>query len=327
VLQRPCRLDGNELVIHASIGIATWPSDGERIEALLSSADSAMYHAKAGGRNTYQFYDASMNEVALRRLAVELRLRHALEHGGLTLHFQPKLDLASGRIVGFEALARWHDGELGVVSPADFVPIAEQTGLIAPLGRWVLEEVCRLVARSEAELARFGARISFNVSAREFGPTLARDIASTLERSGVKPERLQLEITESAIMRDEQAVVAALEDLRALGLSIALDDFGTGYSSLSYLRRLPVDTLKMDGSFIRSIGQNPEAAALTRSIVAMGKALGLLVVAEGVELEEQRALLAKWGCDQIQGFLVGAPLPADEALACLSRPVRRARRR
>lgn len=327
VLQRPCRLSGNELVINASIGIATWPADGETVEALLSSADSAMYHAKTRGRSTYQFYDASMNELALRRLAVEVRLRHALEHGDLALHFQPKLELSSGSIVGFEALARWNDGELGVVSPGDFVPIAEQTGLIASLGRWVLAEVCQQVSRAQARLERCGARVSFNVSAREFGPQFARDIARTVERYGVKPERLQLEITESAILRDEQAVVAALEDLRALGLSIALDDFGTGYSSLSYLRRLPVDTLKMDGSFIRSIADDAEAAALTRSIVQMGKALGLRVVAEGVEREEQRALLAKWGCDEVQGFLVGAPLPAEQALAELPRRARRPRRR
>ena len=326
-LGRPCRLRGQELVIHASVGIATWPSDGERVEALLASADAAMYHAKAKGKNGYQFYDASMNEVAQRRLAVEVRLRHALEHDELQLAFQPKLDLASGRIVGFEALARWHDGELGTVSPADFVQVAEQTGLIAPLGRFVLEEVCRQVKRADAELARARARISFNVSAREFGPRLASDIVATLEANGVRPERLQLEITESAIMRDEHAVVTALEELSALGLSIALDDFGTGYSSLSYLRRLPVDTLKMDGSFIRSIAENAEAAALTRSIVEMGRALRLRVVAEGVEHEAQRALLAKWGCHEIQGYLVGAPLPPDAALAALSAPVRRSRRR
>jgi EAL domain-containing protein (putative c-di-GMP-specific phosphodiesterase class I) len=183
------------------------------------------------------------------------------------------------------------------------------------------------VKRAEAELARARARISFNVSAREFGPRLARDIVATLEANGVPPERLQLEITESAIMRDEQAVVAALEELSALGISIALDDFGTGYSSLSYLRRLPVDTLKMDGSFIRSIAEDAEAAALTRSIVEMGRALRLRVVAEGVEHEVQRALLTKWGCHEIQGFLVGVPLPPEAALAALSAPMRRPRRR
>jgi EAL domain-containing protein (putative c-di-GMP-specific phosphodiesterase class I) len=263
----------------------------------------------------------------MRRLDLETDLRGAIESDQIDVAYQPLVQVATGRIVGFEALARWHDGELGTVSPADFVPVAEQTGLIAPLGRFVLEEVCRQAKRADAALARAGARISFNVSAREFGPRLARDIAATLEAHGVRPERLQLEITESAIMRDEQAVVRALEELRALGLSIALDDFGTGYSSLAYLRRLPVDTLKIDGSFIRSIAQDAEAAALTRSIVAMGQALGLRVVAEGVEHEAQRALLARWGCHEIQGFLVGAPLPADAALAALAAPPPRRRRR
>jgi EAL domain-containing protein (putative c-di-GMP-specific phosphodiesterase class I) len=315
---------GHDLVIQASVGVAIWPADGEDVEALLSSADAAMHHAKAVGGGALQFYDASMNEDAQRRLAVELRLRQALERGDLSLHLQPKLEIASGRIVGFEALARWYDPELGTVSPADFVPVAEQTGLIAPLGRWVLEELCRQLSGAKEVLARAGARVSFNVSTREFGPHLVRDIAATLERYGIAPERLQLEITESAIMRDERAVVAALEELRTLGLSIALDDFGTGYSSLSYLRRLPVDTLKMDGSFIRSITVDAEAAALTRSIVAMGKALGLRVVAEGVEQRAQQALLEKWGCHEIQGYLVGEPVPAEEALATLS-PRRRRR--
>jgi diguanylate cyclase (GGDEF)-like protein len=323
VLEQPCQMRGHELVVQATVGVAIWPADGETVEALLSSADAAMHHAKAQGRGALQFYDASMNEVAQRRLSVELRLRQALEREDLELHLQPKLELSTGRIVGFEALARWHDPELGTVSPSDFVPIAEQTGLIAPLGRWVLEELCRQVAGSEAALARAGARVAFNVSTREFGPHLVRDIAGTLERHGVPPERLQLEITESAIMRDERAVVAALEELRELGLSIALDDFGTGYSSLSYLRRLPVDTLKMDGSFIRSITADAEAAALTRSIVAMGKALGLRVIAEGVERPEQQALLEKWGCHEIQGYLVGAPVPATDALAMLGRRRRR----
>jgi diguanylate cyclase (GGDEF)-like protein/PAS domain S-box-containing protein len=325
-LQQPWRLDGHDFVIHASVGVAIWPTDGEDIETLLSNADAAMHHAKANHRGGLQFYDASMNEVAQRRLAVELRLRQALERGDLALHLQPKLEIASGRIVGFEALARWNDPELGVVSPADFVPVAEQTGLIAPLGRWVLEELCQHLSQAEDALARSGARVSFNVSTREFGPHLVRDIMATLERHGVAAERLQLEITESAIMRDERSVVAALEELRELGFSIALDDFGTGYSSLSYLRGLPVDTLKMDGSFIRSITSDAEAAALTRSIVAMGKALGLRVVAEGVEKRAQRTLLKKWGCHEIQGYLTGAPVPAAEALAALEARPRRPKR-
>jgi diguanylate cyclase (GGDEF)-like protein len=235
---RPFQLRGHELVIGASIGIAIWPHDGESVDALLSNADSAMYHAKSAGRNGYQFYDQSMNASALRRLRLESRLRSALERNELALHFQPKLALASRRIGGLEALARWRDAELGNVSPADFIPIAEQTGLIAPLGRWVLRSACQQVLALERELGGLDLRVSFNLSAREFHPAIAAEILATIEDAGVSPLRLQLEITESVILRDETSVIAALSQLRASGLSIALDDFGTGYSSLSYLRRM-----------------------------------------------------------------------------------------
>jgi diguanylate cyclase (GGDEF)-like protein len=316
-LRRPFQLRGHELVIGASIGIAIWPADGESIDALLSNADSAMYHAKSEGRNGYQFYDQSMNASALRRLRLESRLRGALERGELTLHYQPKLELATGRIVGLEALARWRDAELGSVSPADFIPVAEQTGLITALGRWALRSVCQQILAFERELGALDLRVSFNVSAREFHPGLAAEILATVEECGVSPLRLQVEITESVILRDEERVTDALVQLRESGISIALDDFGTGYSSLSYLRRLPVDTLKIDRSFIAPITRSADAAALTRSIVAMGKALGLRVVAEGVESEEQRALLAEWRCDEIQGYVIAPALAPAEALARL----------
>lgn len=323
-LQRPYRIGNAEVVISASIGIATWPDDGERVDALLGNADAAMYHAKADGRNTCSFYDVSMNEAAMRRLSVEVRLREAIEAGALELYFQPKAELTgSGRIVGFEALARWNDPELGVVSPTDFVAVAEQTGLISGLGRWVLDRVCDEVTAREAALRAAGARVSFNVSAREFGPRFASEVAATLSARGVDPSLLEIEITETAIMRDEETAIAALHDLKALGVSIALDDFGTGYSSLAYLQRLPVDTLKMDRSFICSIAEDTGAASLTRSIVAMGKALGLNVVAEGVEHEAQRVLLEEWGCDAIQGYLVGHPSRAAEAFASLAEGGRR----
>jgi diguanylate cyclase (GGDEF)-like protein/PAS domain S-box-containing protein len=316
-LQRPYRIGSQEVVISASIGIATWPDDGDRVDALLGNADAAMYHAKAAGRNTSSFYDASMNEAAMRRLSVEVRLREALAAGDLELHFQPKAELSSGRIIGFEALARWHDSELGAVAPTDFIPVAEQTGLIAGLGRWVLDRVCAEVAGRGQALRAAGARVSLNVSTREFGPRFASEFAATIAAHGADPALLQIEITETAIMRNEEATIEALHELKALGVSIALDDFGTGYSSLAYLQRLPVDTLKMDISFIRSIAGDEEAASLTRSIVAMGKALGLHVVAEGVEHEAQGALLEAWGCDSIQGYLVGHPSPARHAFARL----------
>ena len=203
------------------------------------------------------------------------------------------------------------------MSPADFVAVAEQTGLISGLSRWVLDRVCDEVTAREPALRAAGARVSFNVSAREFGPRFASEFAATLTARGIDPGLLEVEITETAIMRDEETAIAALHDLKALGVSIALDDFGTGYSSLAYLQRLPVDTLKMDRSFIRSIAEDASAASLTRSIVAMGKALGLYVVAEGVEHEAQRALLKAWGCDAIQGYLVGRPSPAARAFARL----------
>ncbi len=316
-LQRPYRIGAEEVVISASIGIAAWPDDGDRVDTLLGNADAAMYHAKAAGRNTCSFYDAAMNEAAMRRLSVEVRLREALAAGDLELHFQPKAELSSGRIVGFEALVRWHDSELGAVAPADFIPVAEQTGLIAGLGRWVLDRVCAEVASRGQALRAAGARVSLNVSTREFGPRFASEFAATIAAHHADPALLQIEITETAIMRNEEATIEALGELKALGVSIALDDFGTGYSSLAYLQRLPVDTLKMDISFIRSIAQDEAAASLTRSIVAMGKALGLHVVAEGVEHEAQRALLEAWGCDSIQGYLVGHPSPARHAFARL----------
>jgi len=316
-VRRAYRVADQDLVVSASIGIALWPTDGAGFEDLITHADAAMYHAKAKGHNTFTFYDASMNEAAMRRLRVEMRLRHALEHGGLELAFQPKLELASQRIVGFEALARWEDSELGVVSPQDFILVAEQTGLIAPFGRWLLQRVCEEVRERDRALAAARARVSFNVSVQEFGPRFVESIAETLARTGVDPRRLQIEVTESSVMRNEEMAIAALQELSELGISIALDDFGTGYSSLSYLQRLPVDTLKLDRSFISSITENPEAAALTRGVVAMGSALGLEVVAEGVETERQRAILAESGCHVIQGFLIGEPQPADVAFRLL----------
>jgi len=316
-LARPFQLSGHELVVGASIGIASWPTDGVNIDALLSNADSAMYHAKSSGRNGYQFYDQSMNASAYRRLRLEARLRLALERGELALHYQPKVAPGSGRIAGFEALARWQDEELGTVSPIEFIPVAEQTGLIAALGRWSLRTTCEQIVAWERALGTLDLRVSFNLSAREFQPGIAREMISLIERVGVNPARLQVEITESLILRDEDAVIAALQELREHGLSIALDDFGTGYSSLNYLRRLPVDTLKIDRSFISPIARSPSAGALTRSIIALGKALGLRVVAEGVEAPEQQALLHEWGCDEIQGFVISPALRPEDALARL----------
>ncbi len=319
-LGQPFDLGGHQVVVGASIGIAAWPLDGEDGDALLRNADSAMYHAKEHGRNQYQFYTESMNAAALRRLETEQRMRTGLLQGELEVHYQPKLDLRTQRVTGFEALVRWRDAERGLVLPGEFIPIAEQSGLIVAIGRRVLEQVCEQIAQWE----RSGAgpqgvqRVSVNVSARQFeSGDLVRTVREILDATGASAERLELEITESTIMHDERAVIATLDELRALGVAVSLDDFGTGYSSLSYLRSLPVDTLKIDMAFVRNIATNAEDAALTAAIVSMGKARGLRVIAEGVETPEQRALLASFGCDEIQGFLIAAALPVAEAVrAC-----------
>jgi diguanylate cyclase (GGDEF)-like protein len=311
-LSRPFHLGEHEVVISGSIGITAWPEDGDDVEVLQRNADTAMYHAKEQGRNNYQFYAESMNAVALRRLILEGTLRRALEQGEFEVHYQPKISLADGRLTGLEALLRWRDPKLGLVLPPDFIPIAEETGLIGPLGEWVARAVCRQIA----EWTRRGLPplpVSVNLSAQQFrSDKLVAQIWGVLRESGVDPHRLELEITESTLMHDPARVVAQLEELRSLGIQISLDDFGTGYSSLSYLRRLPVDALKIDRSFVRDIGTRADDAALVAAIVSMGKALRLRVVAEGVEREEQRALLRSWGCDEMQGFLVSPAIPPGE---------------
>jgi EAL domain-containing protein (putative c-di-GMP-specific phosphodiesterase class I) len=286
------------------------------VETLLRNADAAMYHAKEHGRNQYQFYTDSMNAAALERLELEHRMRTGLLRGQLEVHYQPKLDLTSQTVTGFEALVRWRDPQHGMVMPGAFIPIAEQSGMIVEIGSLVLDRVCEQIARWEEEGAAPPGfhRVSVNVSARQFeGGELVHTVREALRRHAVTPERLEREITESTVMHDERSVIATLGELRSLGVAISLDDFGTGYSSLSYLRSLPVDTLKIDMAFVRNIASSDEDAALTAAIVSMGKARGLRVVAEGVESLEQRRLLRAFGCDEIQGFLIAAAMPAQDA--------------
>jgi EAL domain-containing protein (putative c-di-GMP-specific phosphodiesterase class I) len=294
-----------------SIGIAAYPHDGDDVDSLLTNADAAMYHAKEQGRNNYQFYDQSMNEVALRRLILENKMRVALEREEFELHYQPKVSVETEKTTSFEALIRWHDPESGIVGPDLFIPIAEETGLINPLGDWALREACRQISIwSDAGTAK---PISVNLSTHQFRlGNLADRILSIVEESRIDPSLLELEITESTLMQDEKIVIADLERLGAAGIRTSLDDFGTGYSSFAYLKRLPVDTLKIDRCFVTEIEANPDDAALTASIVSMGKALGLTIVAEGVETQGQRDLLAEWGCDEIQGYFYSRPLPVTE---------------
>jgi EAL domain-containing protein (putative c-di-GMP-specific phosphodiesterase class I) len=279
-----------------------------------------MYHAKSSGRNAYRFYEQSMNAAALSRLETESLLRRAIEEDTLEVHYQPRIALATGRTCGFEALTRWHDPTLGVVSPGEFIAIAEQTGLIVPLGRNVIQRACRQAVAWERDGLDFDGRISVNVSAHQFHSVdFAGELAAALAETRANPQRLEIEVTESVILHDEEHVIEVLRSIRDMGITIAMDDFGTGYSSLSYLRRLPLDVIKIDMTFVRGIARSPEDAALARAIIAMADALGLSVVAEGVESQEQRDLLREWGCDEMQGFLVSGAVPPEEAVAFLRR--------
>ncbi|HTF36510.1 MAG TPA: EAL domain-containing protein [Myxococcota bacterium] len=314
-LSAPFALEGHEVVISGSIGITARPLDGDDVETLLRNADAAMYHAKDRGRNNYQFYTESMNAVALERLILESKLRRGLEQGEFELHYQPKVALPEGRLTGFEALVRWRDPEQGLVLPGVFIPLCEETGLIRPLGDWVLQEACRQLARWR-DAGRDPLPVSVNLSVHQFrSGGLVESVRRALHETGVDACWLELEITESALLQDEAAVVGALEALRRLGIRIAIDDFGTGYSSFSYLRRLPVDVLKIDRSFVQHIETSPDEAALLGAIVSMGRALRLRVIAEGVETVGQRELLTGWGCDEMQGFLVSPAVPAEAAAA------------
>jgi EAL domain-containing protein (putative c-di-GMP-specific phosphodiesterase class I) len=278
----------------------------------MRNCDTAMYHAKDRGRNSYQFYSEWMNAASFDRLVFEERLRRAVERGELELHYQPKVEVASGRLTGFEALLRWNDEELGLVPPSEFVTVAEEIGLIHELGRWVLRSAAtQMRGWGEAGLPPF--HVSVNVSGYqvERGGLVAL-VADVLQETCLDPSRLDLEITESVLLSDGERAVETLEDLRGLGVTLSLDDFGTGYSSLSYLRRLPIQGLKIDRSFVSHLADGSDDASLTAAIISMARALGLRVIAEGVEHEGQREILHELGCDELQGYLVSAAVPAEE---------------
>jgi diguanylate cyclase (GGDEF)-like protein/PAS domain S-box-containing protein len=312
-LAPPFVLDAHEVTLGANAGIAVAPDDGEDAETLVRSAATALHHAKAHGRGGLQFHHASMNAGALSRMILEAKLRRAIEQGEFVLHYQPLVSLQTGEVVGFEGVVRWQEPELGLVGPDEFIPLAEETGLILRLGDRILREACRQ-AVAWRERGVCPVPISINLSPQQFRePGLADEIATALLETGAPAGRIGVEITENVLLHDAKLAIETLQSLRALGVRIALDDFGTGYSSLSYLRHLPVDALKIDRAFLVDIASEDAAAALTASIVAMGIALGLRVVAEGVEDEQQRRLLKAWGCHEAQGFLFGRAVPADEA--------------
>jgi diguanylate cyclase (GGDEF)-like protein/PAS domain S-box-containing protein len=317
-LAAPFRIEGHELFVTCSLGISIYPRDGEDIATLLKHADVAMYRAKEEGRNTRQYFAAEMNIRAHERLTLENSLRHALEREEFVLHYQPQIELASGRIVGMEALLRWRHPELGMVSPADFIPLAEETGLIVPIGEWVLRSAC---AQNRAwQIAGLPPlRIAVNFSARQFRQVdLVGLVSDALAVSGLAAAHLDVELTESMLMQGPEQVIDTLQRLKAMGVRIALDDFGTGYSSLAYLRRFPIDEIKIDKSFVRDIDSTSGAASLVQAIIGIARSLDLGVVAEGVETPAQHRFLRKHGCDRMQGYLFSRPLPAEEMVRLLS---------
>jgi diguanylate cyclase (GGDEF)-like protein len=321
VVRMPFDIDGRELFVTCSMGISLYPDDGHDPETLVKNADAAMYRAKEQGRDHYQLYTRALNATALERLALESSLRKALAQDELLLHYQPILDVASRRVHGVEALLRWRHPELGLVSPAEFIPLAEVTGLILPMGPWVLRTACAQ-ARAWQEL-RPGLRVAVNLSARQFQePGLVAHVTDALADTGLDPRLVQLEITETSAMQNAQSAIQTLRELKALGVGLSIDDFGTGYSSLSYLRRFPIDTLKIDQSFIRDIGTDPDDAAIASAIIALAHTLKLEVVAEGVETPGQLDFLTRHVCDRTQGYLFSRPLPADQCADLLAAPVK-----
>jgi diguanylate cyclase (GGDEF)-like protein/PAS domain S-box-containing protein len=311
-LSEPFRLDEHEVVITASIGISVFPADGTDVETLLKNADTAMYHAKDSGRNAFQFYSGSMNAAAFQRLALENSLRKAIEREELMLYYQPQIDIDTGRIVGAEALIRWRHPDLGLVSPGDFIPLAEETGLILPIGRWVLLSACSQ-GKSWQEAGYGPLQIAVNLSGRQFRQQhIVQTVEEAIRETGFDPRRLEIEITESILMRSAEETVQTLRELKAMGLRVSVDDFGTGYSSLNYLTRFPIDALKIDQSFVRDIAADPGDAAITAAIIAMARGLKLDVVAEGVETQDQLTYLRQRGCRLMQGYLFSRPVPAEE---------------
>lgn len=308
----PMMLERQEVHISTSIGIAMFPADGKKAEDILQYADTAMYHAKGQGRNNFQFYTESMNKSSVELLALENSLHKAVEQDELSLYYQPQVSTVTGELVGMEALIRWNHPENGFISPGVFIPVAEETGMINRIGKWVIKEACEQGVRWIKAGYKLH-KISVNLSARQLkDENLPKLIEDIMIETGMPGGMLGIELTESAIITDPDIALARLQEIKKLGVSLSLDDFGTGYSSLSYLKRFPIDTLKIDQAFVRDVKTDLEDAALIKAIIAMAHGLGMDVIAEGVEVQEQLEFLSVHGCDSIQGYLFSRPLPADE---------------
>jgi diguanylate cyclase (GGDEF)-like protein len=311
-ISQPWTIPQGDFNVTCSIGVALYPDDGTTAETLLKHADTAMYRAKEKGRNNFQFFTAELNAVITERLELENKLRRALERQQFTLHYQPRVDMRTRCVTGAEALIRWLVGGEEVASPSQFIPIAEEIGLIVPIGKWVLRAACaQNKAWQDAGLPPFV--VSVNVSVRQFRQdNLVQTIAQVLRETGLEARYLEVELTESAVMHDADQFIAMLGEINDLGVQIALDDFGTGYSSLSYLKRFPVDRLKVDRSFVQDIATDSDDATIVRAIIALGHNLGLKVVAEGVETLQQLDFLRANHCDELQGYYFGRPLPGHQ---------------
>ncbi len=310
-LVRPFVLEGREFFVTASIGIALSPQDGNELSQLMKNADTAMYHAKERGKNNFQFYQADMNASALERLELESDLRHALEQNEFVLYYQPQFSGDGKRLTGAEALLRWRHPRRGLVPPGDFIPVLEELGLVVDVGDWVISEACRQLKTWHQNRVRV-PKVSVNISARQFSDgQLGTRIATILRETGLPPACLELELTESILMREVSEAMQILAGLKNLGLSIAVDDFGTGYSSLNYLKQFPIDVLKIDRTFVDGLPSGEQDAQIARAIIAMAHSLNLAVIAEGVETHEQLDFLREHGCDEVQGYLFGRPMPAS----------------
>ncbi len=312
-IAQPMVIDGHELTVTCSAGVSMFPQDGADFDTLLKNADAAMYRAKDHGRSNVQFYTSEMNERINERVALENALRRALERNELSLHFQQKRDLRSGALAGAEALVRWNHPEWGLLRPERFIPLAEETGLIVAIGEWVLHDACRQ-ARAWLDRGLEPGRVSVNLSARQFRQEgLVRMVSRVLEDTGIEPARIELELTESMVMHNVSSAIATLHGLKSLGVALSVDDFGTGYSSLAYLKDFPIDTLKIDRSFVRDIGRGGDhEGVIAQAVISLGHALHLKVIAEGVETDDQVRFLKRHGCDEVQGFFYGEPVPPAE---------------
>jgi diguanylate cyclase (GGDEF)-like protein len=312
VIASSYNLNGHDVYVTPSIGIALFPRDGQDVEELLKNADTAMYHAKAVGKNNFQFYTEQMNALASTRLKLEGKLRRALVLEEMELYYQPQIDMHTGEMISAEALLRWNQPELGMIPPEEFIPIAEETGMIIELGEWVLNEACRQ-NKAWQDAGYQQIRVAINLSSMQFiQRDLSEKVNNSLKNSKLDAKFLELEITESILMRNVNETIATLNDFKTMGISISVDDFGTGYSSLSYLKRFPLNALKIDRSFVRDIPQSQDDVTITSAIIAMAHRLSLGVVAEGVETDRQVDFLKQQGCEMAQGFFFSRPLPASE---------------